>query len=1127
MTGDRSRLRNFVKKFIGTVRFENNHLGAIIGYEDYVIGDNVISRVYYVEGLGHNLFSVRQFCDSDLEVAFRKHSCYVRDVNGVNLIKGNRGTNIYTISVEDMMKSSPICLLSKASKNKSWLWHHRLNHLNFSTINDLARKDMFQGLRSRTTLSKDGTVLLWRSLIHTRHKKTPYELVHDKNPDLKFLRVFGALCYPTNDNEDLGKLRPTADIVIFVDYAPNRKGYRIYNKRNRRILETIHVQFNKLIEPMAHVHISTRPDPILLMPGQISSGLVPDHVPTAPYVPPTNKDLEILFQPMFDEYFEPLGVERSVPPAPTVQVPVVSAGTPSSTTIDQDAPSTIYSPSSSVVQPLISHQEPSSAESSSGDVSSAESTQVVHPHNHLRKWSKDHPLDNVIVEPKNVKTAMDEACLFEVMQEEIHEFDRLQVWELVPKPDRVMIIALKLIYKKSFAPVAWIKAIRIFIANAARKNMIIYQIDVKTAILNGELKEEVYVSQPEIDPDHPTHVYHLKKALYGLKQAPRAWYNTLSRFLLEQAQMSQITDCHIGNPCEIVCDPRVIISSPMIRRSYGYDKKECGKPIRLPAIVICPLGQLHQLRFLKVPEASVINQSKYALEILTKYGMDTSDPIVTPIVDRSKLDEDILRIFQYTLDEVTANRLRLCIQLADIFTKALLRERFEFLLSRLVMKSMSSKTLKRFQDEEDKYRMVFMYPISNIDNMANENVPALAPTRSNDQILPFAAWVPIGKSNFVFDLQKKQRNPIFQISVDILQNTNFFRECIATQKGKKTKPYVILYRQFTKLIICYLGKTHNIHQRSASLFHLAEEDHILGNLKFVPKGEEDEVFGMKIPKELITNNIGNASYYNAYLEMVAKHDHKIAAAEGGKKKSASITDQSKKPATTKQPKPLSSKQSKPAPAKQSKHVKEKSTKPTPLQKASKGKVRKVQNVKSYLQLVDKPYEEKAQPEPKPKPQGEQVDYDLQRGITQKLPIVKGKGKGIAIDEQVAQSLLELQTPKKTSTTDQYIFQRWIPVTEEVSTRPYVQSKDDTSANIVCDTPSPTDAETGAETDKTNSKGDTKILNIGEEQGDDVANKVNLEEKTTEIDKGQTGSDPGKIPESRPPPERVLLEEDHA
>ncbi|GJZ74941.1 hypothetical protein Tco_0639406 [Tanacetum coccineum] len=107
MTGNRSKLKNFVEKFIRTVRFGNDHFGAIMGYEDYVIGDSVISRVYYVEGLGHNLFSVGQFCDFDLEIAFRKHSCFVRDMNGVDLLKGSRSTNLYTISIDDMMKSSP------------------------------------------------------------------------------------------------------------------------------------------------------------------------------------------------------------------------------------------------------------------------------------------------------------------------------------------------------------------------------------------------------------------------------------------------------------------------------------------------------------------------------------------------------------------------------------------------------------------------------------------------------------------------------------------------------------------------------------------------------------------------------------------------------------------------------------------------------------------------------------------------------------------------------------------------------------------------------------------------------------------------------------------------------------
>ncbi|GJZ15169.1 putative ribonuclease H-like domain-containing protein [Tanacetum coccineum] len=610
MIGDRSRLQNFMKKFIGTVRFGNDHFGAIMGYGDYAIGDSVIS----------------------------KHSCYVRDTDGVGLIQGSRGSNLYTVSVEDMMKSSPICLLSKAFKNKSWLWHRRLNHLNFDTINDLARKDLVRGLprlkfekdhlcsacqlgkskkhthspktentnfevlntlhmdscgpirvqtingkkyilvivddysrftwvkflRSKDETSKVGIKFLKqiqvglnrtvryilprtpqqngvverqnrtlveaakamlifskalmfllakvvatacytqnRSLIYTHHNKTPYELVHDKKPDLTFFRVFGALCYPTNDNEDLGNLQQTVDIGIFVGYAPSRKGYRIYNKRTRRIMETIHVQFDELSKPMAPVQLSTGPAPTFLTPGQISSGLVPNLVPASPYVPPTNKELEILFQPMFDEYLEPSRVERLVSPAPAVPVLVNSAGTPSSTTIDQDAPSPSHSPSSSTLQYPSVHQgvaaestimeenpfapvdkdpfinifalELTSDASSSGDVSSAESTYVTHTHHHLGKWSKDYPLDNVIgnpsrpvsirkqlaidalwclynsvlskVEPKNFRSAMTEDCWFQAMQDEIHKFDRLQVWELVPQLDCVMIIALKWIYK--------------------------------------------------------------------------------------------------------------------------------------------------------------------------------------------------------------------------------------------------------------------------------------------------------------------------------------------------------------------------------------------------------------------------------------------------------------------------------------------------------------------------------------------------------------------------------------------------------------------------------------------------------------------------------------------------------
>ncbi|GJX92552.1 retrovirus-related pol polyprotein from transposon TNT 1-94, partial [Tanacetum coccineum] len=159
------------------------------GYGGYVYGDSVISRVHYVEGLGHNLFSVGQFCDSDLEIAIKKHSCFVRDMNGVDLLKGIRSTNLYTISIDDIMKSSPVCLLSKASKTKSWLWHHRLNHLNFGTINDLAQKDLVRGL-PRLKFEKDhlcSACQLGKSKKYSHKPKTEntnMEVLHTLQMDL-------------------------------------------------------------------------------------------------------------------------------------------------------------------------------------------------------------------------------------------------------------------------------------------------------------------------------------------------------------------------------------------------------------------------------------------------------------------------------------------------------------------------------------------------------------------------------------------------------------------------------------------------------------------------------------------------------------------------------------------------------------------------------------------------------------------------------------------------------------------------------------------------------------------------------------------------------------------------------
>nr|GEU64513.1 integrase, catalytic region, zinc finger, CCHC-type, peptidase aspartic, catalytic [Tanacetum cinerariifolium] len=300
-------------------------------------------------GLGYKLFSVGQFCDSNLEVAFRQHTCFIRNLKGVDLLNGSRGNNLYTLSLGEMMASSPICLLSKASKTKSWLWHRRLSHLNFGAINHLSRHGIVRGLpklkfekdhlcvllmqwekvgisdetyvarsprqnsvverRNRTLIEASRTMLiyakallfLWeeavatacytqnRSMIRLCHGKTPYELLHNKPPDLSFLHMFGALCCPTNDNENLGKLQPKADIGIFIGYAPTKKAFRIYNQRTRRIIETIHVDFDELTA-MASEHSSSELALYEMTHASISSGLMLNPPPLTSFVPPSRTD---------------------------------------------------------------------------------------------------------------------------------------------------------------------------------------------------------------------------------------------------------------------------------------------------------------------------------------------------------------------------------------------------------------------------------------------------------------------------------------------------------------------------------------------------------------------------------------------------------------------------------------------------------------------------------------------------------------------------------------------------------------------------------------------------------------------------------------------------------------------
>nr|GFB93556.1 retrovirus-related Pol polyprotein from transposon TNT 1-94 [Tanacetum cinerariifolium] len=146
MTGNLKLLINFVEKFLGTVKFGNDQIAPILGYRDLVQGAVTIKRVYYVEGLNHNLFSVGQFCDADLEVAFRKSTCFIRDLKGNDLLTGSRGMDLYSITLQDTNSPNLICLMAKATSSQAWLWHRRLSHLNFDTINLLSKNDIMMAL---------------------------------------------------------------------------------------------------------------------------------------------------------------------------------------------------------------------------------------------------------------------------------------------------------------------------------------------------------------------------------------------------------------------------------------------------------------------------------------------------------------------------------------------------------------------------------------------------------------------------------------------------------------------------------------------------------------------------------------------------------------------------------------------------------------------------------------------------------------------------------------------------------------------------------------------------------------------------------------------------------------------
>ncbi|GJX12193.1 retrovirus-related pol polyprotein from transposon TNT 1-94, partial [Tanacetum coccineum] len=359
---------------------------------------------------------------------------------------------------------------------------------------------------------------------------------------------------------------------------------------------------------------------------------------------------------MFDELLTPPpSVDLSAPEVIALidevvaPVPAESTGLPSSTTVDQDAPSPIAHMGNDPYFGILIPEIPSDQSSSSDS---------IHTILHEQALFCYYDAFLTTVEPKTYKDDLTQSCWIEAMQEELNEFERLEVWELVPRPDKVMVITLKWIYKvkldrlggilknkarlvargyrqekgidfeESFALVARLEAIRIFLAFAAHMNMVVYQMDVKTAFLN----------------DNPNHVYKLKKALYGLKQAPRAWYDMLSSFLISQDFSKGSVDPTLFFRKEgkelllvqvYVDDIIFVASTPKLCDLVA--KIMCSKfKMSMMSKILFFLG----LQIFQNPRGIFINQSKYTLESLKKYGFNSCEPVDTPMLEKSKLNED-------------------------------------------------------------------------------------------------------------------------------------------------------------------------------------------------------------------------------------------------------------------------------------------------------------------------------------------------------------------------------------------------------------------------------------------------------------------------------------------------------
>nr|GEV90193.1 retrovirus-related Pol polyprotein from transposon TNT 1-94 [Tanacetum cinerariifolium] len=548
--------------------------------------------------------------------------------------------------------------MAKASPTQAWLWHQRLSHLNFDYINLLSKKDAVIGL-PKLKFVKDQ---LCSSCELSKAKRSSFKSKSVPSLKGRLNLLHMDLCGPMRVASINGKK---------------------YILRTRLIVESTHIRFDEIKE-MSETSVANDTSGLVPKRQKASDYDYSDPIPQLQNVSSSSdahvssqQELDLLFGPLYDEFFTAGTSEPSTPTYVHAEENNVNQAEDEHLLEDE-----FTNPFCTPVQEV--------DKSSSHNIGNSNVHEFNQPQVFEYRWTKDHPLEQVrgnlskpvqtrrqlatdpemcmfaltvsTAKPKNSKEAMANSAWIEAMQEELHQFDRLQVWELVDKPFGKIVIRLKWLWKnkKDEDQTVIRNKARLVAKGYVQEEGIDFEesfapMDVKTSFLNGPLKEEVYVAQPDgfVNPDHPEKVYRLKKALYGLIQAPRAWYDELSKFLT----------------------------------SKGFTKGL----------------QIHQS-----PRDIFIYQAKYALEILHKHGMDKGQSIGDKLVSWMSKKQDCTAMSSAEAKYVALSAsiaqvengiielyfVRTEYQLADMFTKALPEDRFKYLVKRIGIRCLTPAELE-------------------------------------------------------------------------------------------------------------------------------------------------------------------------------------------------------------------------------------------------------------------------------------------------------------------------------------------------------------------------------------------------------------------------------------------------